>query len=299
MEWLNYHHLYYFWTVARTGSIRQAGRELRVSSPAISTQLSQLETSLDEQLFIKAGRGLELTEVGRIVFHYAQDIFSLGREMMDTVKGRPTGRPYRLVIGIVDVLPKMIAQWLIEPALQLREEVRIDCREGSTDQLVTQLATHELDVVLSDVPVNPAIKVGAYSHLLGECGTTFVATPKVARSLKNDFPRSLHQAAMLLPTAATGIRRNLDFWFSSQDIQPVIAGEFQDYAMLSAFGQAGRGVFPIPSVFEQEMKQESSLQNIGHTEDVRNRFYAISVERRLKHPAVLAICDTARRQLFE
>jgi LysR family transcriptional activator of nhaA len=296
MEWLNYHHLYYFWTVARTGSIRQAGRELRVSSPAISMQLSQLEASLDEQLFNKSGRGLELTEVGRVVFHYAQDIFSLGREMMDTVKGRPTGRPYRLVIGIVDVLPKMIAQWLIEPALQLREEVRIDCREGTADQLVTQLATHELDVVLSDVPVNPAIKVGAYSHLLGECGTTFVATPKVARNLRNDFPRSLHQSAMLLPTEATGIRRNLDFWFSSQDIQPVIAGEFQDYAMLSAFGQAGRGVFPIPSVFEQEM---NSLQRIGHTEDVRNRFYAISVERRLKHPAVLAICDTARRQLFE
>ena len=298
MNWLNYHHLYYFWAVARSGSISKASRELYVSSPAISAQLNQLEASLGEELLARSGRNLALTEAGRVVFRYAEEIFSLGQEMVDTVKGRPTGRPYRLVIGIVDVLPKMIAHWLIEPALQLQERVRIDCREGSADQLVAQLALHELDVVLSDVPVNPNIKVGAYSHLLGECGTTFVATTRVAKSLKNEFPRSLDQAAMLLPAENTGIRRNLDFWFSSQEIRPVITGEFQDYALLRAFGQAGRGVFPIPSVFEKEMKHQDSLQRIGQTEEVRNRFYAISVERKVKHPAVLAICNTARRQLF-
>jgi len=298
MDWLNYHHLHYFWTVARTGSISKASQELYVSSPAISAQLSELQASLGAELFARSGRNLALTEVGRVAYRYADEIFSLGREMMDTVKSRPTGRPYRLAIGIVDVLPKMIAHWLIEPALQLRERVRIDCREGSADQLVAQLATHELDVVLSDVPINPNIKVGAYSHLLGECGTTFVGTTKVGKSLRGEFPQSLHEAPMLLPTENTGIRRNLDFWFSSQEIRPAIAGEFQDYAMLRAFGQAGRGVFPIPSVFEREMKHQDSLQRIGHTEDIRNRFYAISVERRLKHPAVLAICNTARRQLF-
>jgi len=297
MEWLNYHHLYYFCAVARTGSISKASEELHVSPPAISTQLRSLEENFGEKLFARSGRNLMLTEMGRIVFSYGEEIFALGQELMNTVKDRPTGRPLRLVIGVVDVVPKMIAQWLIEPALRLREPVRIVCREGSSDQLLSQLAIHQLDVVLSDVPINPNVKVRAYNHLLGECGTTFVATPRLAKSLKNDFPHSLHQAPLLLPTENTAIRRSLDSWLDSQGIRPMITGEFQDDALLRAFGQAGTGVFPILSVFEKQLKQDS-LQRIGRTEDIRSRFYAISVERRLKHPAVIAICDTARQQLF-
>ena len=296
MEWLNYHHLFYFWTVARTGSISKASQELRVSPPAISAQLRTLEESAGEKLFTRSGRYLVLTEMGRVVFGYAEEIFALGRELMGTMKDRPTGRPLRLDIGIVDVLPKMIAQWLIRPALQLRETVRIVCREGGSDQLIAQLAIHELDVVLSDVPIGPNLKVRAYSHLLAESGVTFVATPKLARGLKSDFPASLDRAPMLLPTENTGLRRDLESWFDAQGIRPVIAGEFQDYALLRAFGQEGLGVFPVPSVFEKQMKQQDSLQQIGRTEDVRSRFYAISVEKKLKHPAVLAICDAARRQ---
>lgn len=298
MEWLNYHHLYYFWQVARLGSIRKASEETRISSPAISTQIRGLEESLGARLFFRSSRSLTLTDTGRTVFRYAEEIFSLGRELVDTVKDRPAGRPLRLNIGIVDVLPKMIAQWLIEPALQLREPVRVECREGSADQLAAQLALHELDVVLSDVPVNPNIKIGAYSHLLGECGTTFVASIRLAKRLHGSFPGVLSKASLLLPTENTGMRRNLDYWFSTLEIRPNIVGEFQDYALLRAFGQAGRGVFPIASVFEKDLKQQDSLRRIGQTEEVRNRFYAISVERKLKHPAVLAICDTARRQLF-
>jgi LysR family transcriptional activator of nhaA len=194
MEWLNYHHLYYFWTVARAGSISKAAQHLRVSSPAISSQLRSLEESLGEELFLRSGRSMTMSEMGRVVFSYADEIFGLGRELMNTVKERPTGRPPRLLVGVVDVLPKMIAHWLIEPALGLQESVRIVCREGDADKLVTQLAMHELDVVLSDVPINPNIKVKAYSHLLGECGTTFVATPTVAKVLKGPFPQSLHRA---------------------------------------------------------------------------------------------------------
>lgn len=298
MEWLNYHHLYYFCTVVHSGSISKASRELRVSPPAISMQLRNLEDSLGEKLFVRSGRTLELTEMGRLVSGYGDEIFALGRELMNTVKDRPTGRPLRLTIGVVDVLPKMIAQWLIGPALHLREPVRVVCREGSSDQLVSQLVLHELDVVLSDVPISPNVKVRAYSHLLGECGTTFVVTAALAQSLKHDFPRCLDRAPMLLPTENTDIRRNLDFWFDAQGIHPAIAGEFQDYALLRAFGQAGAGIFPIPSVFETELKQQGALRRIGRTAEVRNRFYAISLDRKLKHPAVIAICDTARRQLF-
>jgi len=298
MEWLNYHHLRYLYAVGRTGSISKASQELRVSSPAISFQLRNLEEHLGEKLFARSGRNLVLTEIGRIVFSYAEEIFSLGQELMSTIKERPTGRPLRLVIGVVDVLPKMIAQWLIDPAFRLREPVRIVCREGNSDQLLSQLAIHELDVVLSDVPINPGVKVRAYNHLLGECGTMFAATPKLARSLRKDFPQSLHQVPMLLPGENAAMRRSLDFWLESHGIRPVIAGEFQDYALLRAFGQAGRGVFPVPSVLNDQILRQDSLQSIGQTEDVRNQFYAISVERKLKHPAVIAICDTARKRLF-
>ncbi|HTR65440.1 MAG TPA: transcriptional activator NhaR [Terriglobales bacterium] len=293
MEWLNYHHLYYFWTVARTGSISKASGELRISSPAISAQLRSLEEQAGEKLFSRAGRRLELTEVGHVVFDYAEEIFALGRELMDTVRNRPTGRPLRLTVGIVDVLPKMIAQWLIQPALQMRETVRLVCREGASDHLIAQLAIHELDVVLSDVPIGPNVKVRAYSHLLVESGVTFVATTKLARNLRNGFPASLDRAPILLPTENTGLRRDLESWFEAQGIRPTVAGEFQDHALLRAFGQEGLGVFPVPSVFERQIKRQDSLQQIGRTEDVRSRFYAISVEKKLKHPAVLAICDAA------
>ena len=299
MEWLNYHHLFYFWSVVRAGSISKASRDLRISAPAISAQLRCLEDSLGEKLLTRSSRNLTVTEIGHIVFSYADEIFGLGRELMSTVKDLPTGRPMHLLVGVVDVLPKMIAQWLIEPALKLRESVRLICREGDADDLVAQLVTHELDVVLSDEPISPNIKVKAYSHLLGECGTTFVARQAVAAKLEGSFPRSLHHAPMLLPTQNSSLRRNLDAWFDSEEVRPLIVGEFQDYALLRAFGQAGTGVFPIASVFERELKRQDSLHRIGSTDGVRQRFYAISVERKLKHPAVVTICDTARRQLFQ
>ena len=298
MEWLNYHHLLYFWTVVRAGSIHQAGRDLRVSAPSISTQLKQLEEQLGEKLLTRSGRRLVLTEIGRTVFSYADDIFTLGREMVDVVRNRPVGRPLRLDIGIVDVMPKIIVQALLEPALRLPQQVRIVCREASSDQLLGRLATHELDVVLSDSPVDPTLKIRAYSHLLGECGVVFVAAAKAGERYRRRFPKSLDKAPMFLPTDNTAFRRNLDFWFESNGIWPMVLGEFEDYALLQAFGETGTGVFPMPAIFQNQIRRQKHLKVIGITQDVQLQFYAISAERKLQHPAVIAVRNAARHELF-
>jgi LysR family transcriptional activator of nhaA len=297
MEWLNYHHLQYFWRVVRAGGVTEAARELRVSTPAVSAQLKELQESVGEPLLTRSGRKLVLTEMGRTVFTYAEDIFSLGQELMDTVKNRPTGRPLRVDIGVVDVLPKMIAHWFIEPALRLPEAVRIVCREASSDQLITRLATLELDVVLSDSPADPSRNIRAYNHLLGESAIAFVGIGSIVNRLKGKFPQCLSGVPMLLPTDNTSIRRNLDYWFEVNSIQPLIVGEFEDYALLRAFAQAGTAVFPIPSVFAAELRKQDKLVTIGSTKEVKTLFYAISAERKLKHPAVVAICESARQFL--
>lgn len=298
MEWLNYHHLLYFWTVVRAGSIHKASEELRVSPPAISAQLKLLQDQLGDRLLVRSGRRLVLTEMGRTVFSYAEDIFALGRELLDVVKNRPVGRPLRLDVGVVDVMPKVVVQTLLEPAMHLREAVRIVCREASSDQLLGRLATHELDVVLSDSPVDPTLKIRAYSHLLGECGVMFVAGTKNASRYRRNFPQSLHGAPMFLPTDNTALRRNLDFWFESERVRPVVLGEFEDFALLRAFGETGAAVFPLPSVVESQIRRQRGLRTIGITDEVRTQFYAISAERKLQHPAVLAIRDAAQSELF-
>jgi LysR family transcriptional activator of nhaA len=297
MEWLNYHHLYYFWRVARSGGVTQAAQELNVSSPAVSAQLRALQEFLGAPLFTRSGRKLVLTETGRTVYDYAEDIFSLGRELLDTVRNRPSGRPIRIDIGIADVLPKMIAQWLIEPALHLHETVRIVCREATSDELVTRLATLELDVVLSDSPADPS-RVRVYNHSLGESGIAFVGIGRVVKQIKGPFPKCLSGVPMLLPTDNTALRRDLDYWFERKDVRPLVMGEFQDYALLRAFAQSGTAVFPVPSVFLKELRKQDKVVRIGSTQEVKLRFFAISAERKIKHPAVVAICESARRQLF-
>jgi LysR family transcriptional activator of nhaA len=301
MEWLNYHHLLYFWTVVRAGSIHKASTELRVSAPAISTQLKLLEDQLGEKLLERSGRRLVLTDIGRTVFSYAEDIFSLGRELLDVVKNRPIDRPLRLDVGVVDAVPKIIVQLLIQPALHLREAVRIVCREATSPQLLARLATHELDVVLSDAPVDPNLNIRAYSHLLGECGTMFVATAKQAGRYQRNFPKGLDGAPVFLPTDNTALRRGLDYWFGSEGIHPTVIGEFEDYALLRAFGETGAGVFPMPAVFHTSLQKQKGLRLriVGRTDQVRQHFYAISAERKLQHPAVVAISNAARRELFK
>jgi LysR family transcriptional regulator, transcriptional activator of nhaA len=298
MEWINYHHLLYFWTVVRAGSIGHASEQLRLAPPTISAQLRSLEESFGEKLLTRSARGVQPTEVGQVVYRYADDIFALGREMLDTVKGRPTGRPLQVVIGIADVVPKEIAHALIAPALQLREPVQIACREDNHEHLLAQLAIQELDVVLSDAPIGPPAKVRAYNHLLGECGMTFFAAPELFKKYSRGFPKVLDNAPLLLPASNTNVRRALDQWFDFQQIRPFVVGQFEDFALLRNFGEAGAGIFAVPSVLERQILREHKLRLVGRAGTVLSRFYAISVERKLKHPAVVAICETARHELF-
>ena len=298
MEWLNYHHLLYFWVVAKEGTIAAACKELHLAQPTISAQLRSLERSLGEKLFTRVGRNLALTETGHVVYRYADEIFSLGRDMMDTVRGRPTGRPMRFNVGVADVLPKLVAYRLLEPALHLSEQVQLVCHEGSPSELLTRLAVYDLDLVLSDSPIGPDVKVRAFNHLLGECGVSIFGTKDLATKYRRRFPKSLDGAPFIIPTANTALRRALEHWFDSEDIRPLVSGEFEDSALLKVFGQAGVGLFSSPTVIEKEVQRQYSVKVVGRLASVRERFFAISVEKKVKHPAVLAIADEARQKLF-
>jgi len=298
MEWLNYHHLLYFWMVAREGSVTRASSELRLAQPTISTQIRMLEESLGEKLFVRQGRNLVLTDVGREAYRYADEIFSLGREMLDVIKNRASGRALRLAVGIADVLPKMVVYRLLEPVRQLDQPVHIICREGKPEPLLAELAIHKLDLVLADAPVGANTSVKAFHHLLGECGVSFFATPPLAARFRRKFPTSLNGAPLLLPVEGSVLRRSLAQWFDAQGIRPDVVSEFEDGALLKAFGAAGAGVFPVPSIIEDEVRRQYGVQLVGRVDAVRERFYAVSHERRLKHPAVVAVCDAAREKLF-
>jgi LysR family transcriptional activator of nhaA len=296
MEWLNYHHLLYFWTVARTGSISAASKELRLASPTISNQIHKLEDSLGEKLLRRSGRRLVLTDMGRIAMRYAEEIFSLGQEFTRTMKERPTGRPLRFCVGIADVLPKTIAFHLLKPALRLPTPLHLICREDRPDHLLADLAVHEVDVVLSDAPATPAANIRAFSHLLGECGVTFLA-PKKLSFLKKGFPRSLDGSPFLLPLGNTALRRDLDEWFHSQNVRPAVMGEFADLALLRVFAEEGFGSFAVPAVMEEQMRRYG-FYRIGATANITVRFYAISVERQVPHPAVVAVCEAEGDNVF-
>lgn len=298
MEWLNYHHLLYFWTVVKEGGVAQAAKALRLAPPTISGQVRALEESLELTLFDRVGRKLQVTDDGRVVFRYADEIFNLGRELLDTVKGRPTGRPLRLHVGISDVLPKLVCHDLLMPALRLPEPVQIVCHGDKTERLLAELAVQGLDLVLSDVPVGGNIKVRAFNHLLGECGLTFFATRDLARKYRRGFPHSLDGAPLLVPTEDSLVRRSLDHWFESIDVRPHLVAEFDDSGLLKSFGQGGEGIFGVPSVVEAGVRKQYGVQVVGRTEEVVERFYAITVERRIKHPAAVAISESAKQNLF-
>jgi LysR family transcriptional regulator, transcriptional activator of nhaA len=298
MEWLNYNHLFYFWVVAREGSIAGATKKLNLTQPTISAQLRQLEESLGEKLFGKSGRGLVLTEAGRIALRYADEIFALGRELRDTLRDRPTGRPVRVTIGIADVVPKPIAYRVLRPAFSAGTEIEMVCREAPTETLLLLLSQHEVDLVITDAPASGAT-LRSYNQLLGESGTTFFAAPALAASAKKHFPRSLDGAPLLLPSLATQLRRALELWLDSTGITPRRVGEFDDLALMTAFGGAGTGIFPAPSVIEDEIESMYNVKVVGRLPDVKERFYAVSAERKIKNPIVSAMTTAARREVFE
>lgn len=298
MEWLNYHHLLYFWTVAREGGVSKAAEKLRLSQPTISAQVRTLEEAVGERLFQRQGRSLVLTETGRLVYRYADEIFGIGRELVETLRGRPVGRPLQLNVGVGHVVPKLIVYRLLRPATKGPEPVHLICREDNTDQLVTHLATHALDVVITDTPAPAHLRVKVFSHLLGESDTAFFAPASEAARLRRGFPRSLHDAPMLLPTMNTALRHGLEEWFDKEHLRPRVVAEFEDSALMKVFGHSAGVAFPSPAAIEADVCRFYGVRVIGRTSAVRERYYAISAERRLKHPGVLAITSAARDDLF-
>jgi LysR family transcriptional activator of nhaA len=247
---------------------------------------------------VRAGRRLVLTEMGRVAYRYADEIFSIGRELTETLRGRPTGRPGKLAVGVADVVPKLITHRLLEVALALPEPVQIVCHEGKTDRLLADLAVHGYDLVITDAPLPPHLNVKAYNHPLGECPVAFFAAPALVPRRGPRFPRCLDDAPLLLPTANTALRRSLDQFFEDHEVRPRVVAEFEDSALLKAFGQHGHGIFPAPAILEREICKQYGVRAIGRADTVVERFYAISVERRIKHQAVAAITETARERVF-
>ncbi len=295
MNWLNYHHLYYFWVVAKEGSIAKATQKLRLAQPTISAQLKSFEQALEGKLFEREGRGLKLTETGSQVYSYAEEIFSLGNEMLASLKGMITPQ-VKLRVGIADVLPKIIAHRLIEPALKLPEKIQLSCHEDRHENLLAKLALHELDIILSDAPANPHIKIKAFNHMLGECGVTIFGSESLYKKFKRNFPRSLVQAPFLLPSSGTVLRKSLDQWLDENDISVSIVGEFDDSALIKVFGEAGRGLFAVPSVIADDVKRFHQVKILGRIPQIREKFYAITMERKIKNPAAIAICQSARER---
>ncbi len=299
MEWLNYHHLYYFWMVAKEGTIARACQKLLLAQPTISGQLRQFEESLGEKLFIKSGRNLVLTEIGQVVYRYADEIFSVGRELQDVLRGRPQGRPARFLVGISDVMPKWIVFRVLEPVLKMSEPVHLICHEDDTENLLLRLAAHQLDMVLTDAPVTAPSRARAFNHELGSSGISFCATPELAARYRRNFPKCLDSAPFLLPIEGSAMRRSLEQWFDHHQIRPSIVGEFQDSALLKVFGQAGAGVFAIASAVEKDVEVHYGCRTISRTREIVERFYAVSLERRLKHPAVVMVSKAASEFLPE
>ncbi len=298
MEWLNYHHLLYFHTVVREGGLAPAAAALRLRHSTISAQIHALEDALGERLLQRSGRRLVMTELGRVVYRYADEIFALGRELLDTVRGRPTGKPLRFTVGVADAVPKLIVRELLRPAERLEAPVLLGCREGKPEHLLAQLSLHELDLVLTDAPLPPSVSVRAFSHLLGESPVTIFGAPELARRLRPGFPRSLDGAPFLMPGPESSLRRGLEQWLEQRGLRPRVEAEFDDSALLKAFGQDGLGLFAAPHVLEREVCRQYGVRVVGRLAEVSERFYAISLERRLKHPAVVAITAAAREELF-
>lgn len=295
---MNYHHLLYFWTVVREGGVTAAAARLRLATPTVSAQVRALEDQLGEKLFRRVGRGLELTETGRVAFRYADEIFTLGRELEESVRRGVAGSRARLVVGVTDGLPKMLVRPLLEPALGAAEHVRLICREGRAEALVAALAQHELDVVLSDAPLPQGSAVRAHAHLLGRSDVTFVAAPRLAHAHRRGFPGSLEGAPMLLPAEGSTLRRALEHWLDALRIVPRVVAELDDSALLKAFGQDGLGIFAVPRVVEGAVKRQHGVEVVGRPDGIEERFFAITMRRRIEHPCVAAILTAARADVF-
>lgn len=297
MEWLNYHHLRYFWTVAKEGSLKKAAQKLHVSQPAISAQIRELEEALGEPLFRRSGRANILTDAGQITLRYADEIFGLGAELVNAIRQRPGAQTLRLYVGVADAIPKLITNEILKPVLEMPQNVHVICREGKIEDLLAQLAAHRLDIVLADEPATGNLNFRSFSHLLGSSGVTFCAPASVAASLRKAFPKSLHNAPALLPSENTSMRRALENWFATHRIRPRVLAEFEDAALMKVMAADAKAFIPVPSAVLEEALTRYAFQVVGSTNKCREQYYAITAERRISHPAVALITAKAPQLL--
>jgi LysR family transcriptional regulator, transcriptional activator of nhaA len=295
---LNYKQLYYFWNVAKAGGVIRAAERLNVTPQTISGQLGELEKTLGTNLFRRTGRRLELTSAGTLALRHAEEIFQIGNELEALLRNRPVGGDLLFRVGVVDAVPKSMAHRLLKPALGLAEPVRLICHEDKPEALFGELALHKLDLVIADRPLPRELGVKGYNHELGRSSVTFCATPRLADLYRDNFPHSLYGAPLLMPGEGTSLRGEINHWLLKNDIQPHIVGEFDDTVLMKAFGQAGVGVFPVPAAIAEEVRHQYGVVTIGYAEEAVVRYFAISQERRLKHPAVIAVRQGAKRSLF-
>ncbi|MBO1255611.1 transcriptional activator NhaR [Alteromonas sp. 5E99-2] len=295
---LNYKHLHYFWVIAKEGSIAKAAQYLHITPQTISGQLALLEGRLNQPLFDRVGRGLQLTETGRLVLRYADDIFSLGKELSDVLRGNGIQGNSEFIVGVASTIPKTLIWKILEPALSRCDDISLTCKEGPIDAILAELAMQEVDMVISDTPLSSAYSIKAYNHFLGECGLSFFAVPELVSQLKGDFPHFLNNTPMLLPTGQYAIRQHFDQWCIQHNLSPVIKGQFDDSALIKSFGHAGLGAFFMPTAVEKEVCESFGVEIIGRTTEIKQRFYAISSQRKVTHPAISAVCDSARDEIF-
>ena len=296
---MNFKHLHYFWAAAKAGGIVRAGQQLHISPQTLSGQIKLLEDRLGCALFRKAGRGLELTDEGRVALGFAEQIFALGAELEAVIgKGSGAAQALDFRVGIADSVPKAMAYRLLEPALAMTEQVHLICHEGKFADLLGQLAVQRLDLVIADEAMGRQVSVKAYNHLLGSTAMSFFATAELKTRLGDDFPQCLHGAPMLLQGASSAMRQRFDVWLAQHKLRPQAIGEFDDAALMKAFGAEGRGVFMAPTVLEAETSAQYGVMVLGRSDELIEEFYAVSVERRISHPCIAAITQAARNQLF-
>ena len=298
MAGLNYKHLRYFWMVAKSGSIARASEQLHLTPQSISGQLSEFEAALGVELFRRAGRGLELTETGQRLLGYAEQIFTLGNEMLESLRDGVLQQSVPFRVGIADSVPKMVAYRLVEPTLGNNEPVKLICREGRLTTLLADLAVHRLDMVIADRPMPDNLNVRGYDHFLGESGVSIFAAAPLLKQAQAPFPQLLEGAPFLMPGAEVALHTRLQRWFEAERLRPRIIGEFDDSALLLAFGQAGAGFFAAPTAIEEAIVRQHEVQVVGRIDSVREQIYAITNERKLTHPLIMAICRFAQHDIF-
>ncbi len=298
MEWLNYRHLLYFYMVVREGGIRQGAKALWVSEPTVSQQIKALEKALGEKLLRRSGRRLITTEIGQFVYEQADEIFSRGQDLLKAVKTKSPLHATRVSVGITDAMPKLLSCMILEPLLRLDHPVRLECEEDQLARLLVDMAEFRLDAIISDVALPEDSKVKAWDRPVAQCGVSFLAAPSLIAGRHPQFPDCLQKLPLILPTPHCALRRSLDQWFRDENIQPLISGEFGDSALLSTFGQLGHGVFPVPTLVEQSVREMYKVKRIGSVRKLKQRFYAILPEKRITHPGLAAICNGKRNELF-